>query len=69
MVSNNLGAIKLEHVIKEGVFPASKTYGIIHEDDTFLIKAKGIKDANSILSYNDLKTLLFNKDIKINQDK
>jgi uncharacterized protein YxjI len=43
LVGNNLGQVKLEHVIKRAVFLAPKVYGIEDEDGTVTIKVKGVK--------------------------
>lgn len=53
--------LKLEHLIKEGIFITNKTYCLIDSNENFINKAKDIK--SSSLKYNDYKKLLNNKSV------
>ncbi len=53
--------LKLEHLIKEGIFITNKTYCLIDSNENFINKAKDIK--SSSLEYNDYKKLLNNKSV------
>lgn len=61
-IGKELGKFKLEHDIKEAVFIAPKTYGLIVNDTNSepIVKVKGLK---SELPYDELKSLL-SQDIK-----
>lgn len=58
---NELGKLKLEHIIKKGIFITGKTYCLIDENDNFINKAKGIK--SSSLNYEDYLKLLNNENV------
>nr|AQU12774.1 DNA polymerase [Thelephora ganbajun] len=59
LVGNELGQLKLEHVIKKAVFLAPKVYGFIDENGTEIIKIKGINhEVASQLHINELENLL-----------
>lgn len=59
MVGSELGKYKLEHVIKHAVFLAPKVYGFITEDNTEIIKIKGVKpEAMNDIHLSDLENLL-----------
>jgi hypothetical protein len=51
LIGDKLGQFKLEHKVKEGYFISSKTYCLILEDDTCIIKAKGV--LNNTLTKDD----------------
>lgn len=72
MDNKELGKMKFEYTLKEGVFPAPKVYGGLLEKPykkykTELTKVKGLKNP---ISYFELKRVL-NKDnpLKIMQEK
>lgn len=68
-VGKDIGLMKLENTLAEGVFIAPKVYGgIISDSLTEFTKVKGFKDN---IEYNDLKSLLDinNKSLELNQDK
>lgn len=65
-VGSKLGEMKDEGTFKEAVFIAPKVYGGITTDDKMVVKVKGLKEP---LSYWDLKTLLHDPEIKVNQFK
>jgi hypothetical protein len=70
MVGNKLGQFKLEYKVKEGVFLAPKTYALRVEGIPDIIKVKGLKQANTQVSFDDLKGLLVKDSIlKLQQDK
>lgn len=48
-VNNLLGGLKLEAVIKKGIFISGKTYCYIDSENNFVTKAKGVSNIN--LSY------------------
>jgi hypothetical protein len=59
-VGNELGQLKLEHVIDKAVFLAPKVYGIIAENGEEVIKVKGLSDENQKeISVDTLENLLF----------
>lgn len=57
--SKQIGKLKLEHKIKEGVFLLGKTYGFIDNKNKRHVKYKGFK--SNTFSYNELKKLLLGK--------
>lgn len=59
--STVLGCLKLEHILKEGIFISGKTYALINDQDKVIIKSKGV-NSNS-LSYDDFIKLLNNINI------
>ena len=62
LVGPLLGQFKLEYYIKEAYFISNKTYCLVLNDDTTIIKCKGIK-SNSI-SLDDFKSMYYlNKNI------
>lgn len=68
-VGKEIGLMKLENKLTEGVFIAPKVYaGIISDSLTEFTKVKGFKNN---IDYNDLKSLLDinNKSLELNQDK
>jgi hypothetical protein len=59
LVGNELGQLKLEHVITKAVFLAPKVYGFITENGDEIIKVKGItSEVASDLTFSALETLL-----------
>lgn len=56
MVNNNeLGKLKLEHIIKKGIFITNKTYCLINDKDEYINKAKDVKsDSLNITHYEKL---------------
>jgi hypothetical protein len=68
MVGDQLGQVKLEYKIKEGIFLAPKTYSLILEDNDKVTKIKGSKMRN--IPFDIFKDLL-NKDstLTLVQDK
>jgi len=54
-VGKEIGLMKLENTLKEGIFLAPKVYGGILSDGTEFTKVKGFKDN---LGYQEMKTLL-----------
>jgi hypothetical protein len=58
---SEIGKLKLEYIVKKGIFISGKLYTIIDDNDNIIIKAKGIKSIS--LSYEDFLTLLQNKDV------
>lgn len=73
LVGNNLGDLKLEHVIEKAVFLAPKVYALITDQGEEIIKVKGLtQDAinKAKLGYNDFEQLLkYNEHIELNQEK
>lgn len=68
-VGKDIGLMKLENKLTEGVFIAPKVYaGIISDSLTEFTKVKGFKNN---IDYNDLKSLLDinNNSLELNQDK
>ena len=60
LVGNELGQVKLEHIIKRAVFLAPKVYGLLDVDGSEIIKVKGVGyDKISELNLADLESLLF----------
>jgi len=55
-VSNEIGKMKLEHKIKDGVFSRKKLYAIINDKDKLIIKASGAD--NNKLTFDDILNLL-----------
>jgi hypothetical protein len=56
--SKELGLLKLEHMIKKGIFITGKTYCFIDDNGNYINKIKGVK--SSSLSYLDYEQLLNN---------
>ena len=53
--SSELGKLKLQHIVKKGIFITKKTYCIINDDNILINKAKGLKsDSLNILDYEKL---------------
>ena len=51
LISNTeLGKLKLEYVIKEGLYPYKKFYLLLTVDNKMIIKAKGIDNYNNLLN-------------------
>ena len=61
IVNSNIGMFKKEYFIKEGYFLSSKTYCLVLQDNTKIIKVKGV---NKPLSLEDFKNLYNGKDVK-----
>lgn len=60
----DLGKFKLEYIFKEAVFLGPKIYAGITDNNEYISKVKGFKNAKSIV-FNDFKSLL-NKDKSLN---
>lgn len=58
---NLLGKLKLEHIVKKGIFLSGKTYSLINNEDKTIKRAKGVKSDS--LVYTDYEKLLNNIDI------
>src|SRR5882724_1568891 len=56
-ISNNLGDLKLEYILKDAVFLAPKMYGGITTDNKEVMKLKGFKNAKNV-GLDKLKLLL-----------
>jgi len=56
--SNQLGELKLEYEIEEGIFLLPKVYGLKLKNGEEIVKVKGFP---KVFTYNDLKNALFNK--------
>lgn len=63
MVGNGLGQYKLEHVVNRAYIISSKTYCLILEDGTLLVKAKGVN--NHKLNEQDFITLANGEAVEI----
>lgn len=59
--SKEIGKLKLEYEVKEGIFISGKTYWLTSQDELIVNKAKGIN--SSSLSYEDYTNLLQNKNV------
>ena len=57
LVGNKIGQFKLEYNLKEGVFLGPKIYAGITNDDIYISKVKGFKNAN-LIPFDDFKSLL-----------
>ena len=55
LVGEGLGQFKLEYKIKEGIFISSKTYCLIFEDGSYIVKSKGVY--NNSLNPEDFRKL------------
>lgn len=58
IIGNNMGQLKLEHVIDKAVFLAPKTYFLELENGSIVIKVKGLSQQNVDLSLEDFMHLL-----------
>ena len=56
LINNEIGKLKLEAEIKEGVFLLPKTYAYIDKNGKEVVKCKGMNE----ITFNELKSLLFN---------
>jgi predicted metal-dependent hydrolase len=64
---NNLGGLKHEETYSESIFLLPKVYGgIIKDSESQFTKVKGFKNH---VEFSQLKDLLFNKELKLYQDK
>jgi len=61
-INNEIGGLKLEYTIKEGIFIRNKLYGFITDKGEEIVKASGYKKGE--VKYNDLKEILLYKDFK-----
>jgi hypothetical protein len=65
--SNKLGLLKLDNIIKEGIFISPKFYALINDRDEIIMKSKGVnKNQLTLKSYEDLyqgKYLTFNQTV------
>lgn len=69
LIGKELGLMKLEAIIKKGIFLAPKVYGYITDNNKQIIKVKGLSK-NNILTLNDLKDLLIkDSKLELNQEK
>ena len=71
LVGNKLGQLKLEYVIKRGIFLAPKVYGLVTSDNKEVIKVKGLRpEVLYEFNMDNLEELLHeNKTIEFNQEK
>lgn len=58
LVGNDLGQFKLEYLIKEGYFISNKTYALLLNDNTTVIKAKGVTQGS--LTIEQFKDMYYN---------
>lgn len=66
LVGKGLGQFKFEYLIKEGYFISNKTYCLVLEDNSTIIKCKGVQ--NDSLTLEDFKTMYYsNKNILANK--
>jgi hypothetical protein len=66
LVGNELGQFKLVYLIKEAYFISNKTYCLVLEDETTIIKCKGVKEDS--LTLDDFKSMyLSHKNISVNK--
>jgi len=63
LVGNELGQMKLEHEVKEGIFIRKKLYCILNSNNKEIIKASGIDPSK--LNYNSFVKLLTGENIEI----
>jgi len=63
LVGRELGQMKLENIIKEGVFIRKKLYCILTESDQEIIKSSGVDSSN--LNYSSFKKLLNGESVEI----
>jgi hypothetical protein len=70
-VGIELGKVKLEHVVKRGVFLAPKVYGLVDVNGVETIKIKGVtEEISSNIHFKDLEDLLVQDSSKVfNQHK
>jgi len=66
-IGKNLGQMKLENKIKEGIFAGKKLYCIIDYNNKQIIKASGIDSKK--LNYSDFKELITGTDITTTREK
>jgi len=60
-----IGLMKLENIIKKGIFLAPKVYALLTEDNKVIIKVKGLnKEGIEQLSLEDFENLLFKDNSK-----
>ena len=70
MVGKELGQVKLEHTVTEGIFLGPKTYALRLDNGEYIIKVKGLKQAGDKVTFEQLKSLLYKNNIlKIQQAK
>src|SRR5438270_7077674 len=67
IVNKELGGMKLEYIVKRGVFLGPKLYALVHFDkkigkDNTILKVRGLHEPN--VTFEDMLTLLDNKVIK-----
>jgi hypothetical protein len=61
--SNELGKMKLEYIINEGIYISPKFYGIKTENGKEIIKTKGISKGK--FNYDDLERLYKGEDLTV----
>lgn len=61
LIGKELGLLKLEHKIKEGIFISNKTYCLYDNNAVFINRAKGV--ISSSLTYEYYRSLLKNKTV------
>jgi hypothetical protein len=66
-LTKNIGSMKLEHVISEGIFIAPKTYAIRTESGDTVFRAKGVRQG--LLKWSDYQALLQGRDLILNQSQ
>jgi len=67
LVGNELGKFSFKGIAKRAYFISPKTYCLVMEDDTVIIKCKGLK--NNLLNENHFKELLSGKTVSIETEK
>jgi hypothetical protein len=67
MIGKDLGNMKLEHVIKQGIFIAPKTYIIKTTDGKIISKAKGVRQG--LLKWDDYFNLLNGTSLTLQQSQ
>ena len=58
LVGNKLGQFKLEYIIEEGYFISNKTYCLVLNDGSTIIKTKGV--LSNSLKLEDFKNMYYN---------
>ena len=66
-VGNELGQFSFKGIAKRAYFISPKTYCLIMEDDTVIIKCKGLN--NKLLNENHFKEILAGKSISFESQK
>lgn len=59
IIGDNLGQFKIEHIIKKGIFISNKTYCLVLNNNTSIIKAKGA--INTDLTFEKFQEMYFSQ--------